>query len=107
MRQFDYGQALRRWLTPEISNLIASLHECRGKQEFYLRGAPAVLDTLLEVAKIQSAASSNRIEGISTSDARLRALVAGRLHRRIATSWKLPGTAMCLPQSIRRMRRSR
>jgi len=77
MRQFDYGQALRRWLTPEISNLIASLHECRGKQEFYLRGAPAVLDTLLEVAKIQSAASSNRIEGISTSDARLRALVAG------------------------------
>ena len=77
MRTFDYIHAPRKWLTPEVSNLIASLHECRGKQALYLRATPDVLDTLLEIAKIQSTAASNRIEGISTTDARIRALVGG------------------------------
>ena len=77
MRTFDYVRAPRKWLTPEVSNLIASLHECRGKQALYLRATPDVLDTLLEIAKIQSTAASNRIEGISTTDARIRALVGG------------------------------
>ena len=77
MRTFDYIRAPRKWLTPDVSNLIASLHECRGKQALYLRATPDVLDTLLEIAKIQSTAASNRIEGISAADARIRALVGG------------------------------
>ena len=77
MKAFDYISSPRKWLTPEVSNLIAALHECRGKQALYLRATPDVLDTLFEIAKIQSTAASNRIEGISTTDTRIRALVSG------------------------------
>ena len=74
MRTFDYPSTLQRWFTPQIANLTAALHECKGKQALFLRATPDVLDTMLQLAKIQSMASSNRIEGISTTDARIRAL---------------------------------
>ena len=77
MREFDYEIAPRKWLTTEVVALIASLREYKGRQALYLRATPDVLDSLLEIAKIQSTASSNRIEGISTTDARIRALVTG------------------------------
>lgn len=76
MRKFDYETAPRKWMTPEVAALIASLREYKGRQALYLRATPDVLDSLFEIAKIQSTASSNRIEGISTTDARIRALVA-------------------------------
>ena len=74
MRTFDYNKILQKWFTPQISNLLGALHECKGKQALYLKATPDVLDTMLELTKIQSMASSNRIEGISTTDARIRAL---------------------------------
>ena len=77
MRTFDYAATTAKLLTPETVQLISALHECKGKQALYLRATPDVLDALLEIAKIQSAASSNRIEGISTSDARIKALMIG------------------------------
>lgn len=77
MRIFDYVNKPHEWLTAPIVNQIAAIHECRGKQVLYLKATPDVLDTMLKIAKIQSTASSNRIEGISTTDARIRALVSG------------------------------
>ena len=74
MRTFDYPSTLQRWFTPQIANLLGALRECKGKQSLFLRATPDVLDTMLQLAKIQSIASSNRIEGISTTDARIRAL---------------------------------
>ena len=74
MRIFDYPNTLQRWFTPQISNLLGALHECRGKQALFLRATPDILDTMLELAKVQSIVSSNRIEGISTTDTRIRAL---------------------------------
>ena len=76
MRTFRYDTALERILTPEISSLVSAIHEYKGKQDFYLGAKPDTLDALLEIAKIQSTDASNRIEGIFTSDSRLRALVA-------------------------------
>lgn len=74
VRTFDYPTTLQRWFTPQIANLLGALRECKGKQSLFLRAAPDVLDTMLQQAKVQSMASSNRIEGISTTDARIRAL---------------------------------
>lgn len=74
MRTFDYPSTLQRWFTPQMSNLLGALHECRGKQALFLRATPDILDTMLEQAKVQSIVSSNRIEGISTTDTRIRAL---------------------------------
>ena len=65
MRAFDYVHLPETLLTPEISSLLSSIHEYRGKQELYIEAKRDVLDALVEVAMIQSTDASNRIEGIS------------------------------------------
>ena len=78
MRKFDYSAFPGALLTPEISNLLSAIHEYRGKQDLYITAKKDILKTLLEVAIIQSTDASNRIEGIFTSDARLKELVMKR-----------------------------
>ena len=75
MRSFHYTDFPEALLTPEICNLLTAIHEYRGKQVLYLKARKDVLQSLLEVAVIQSTDASNRIEGIYTSDARLKDLV--------------------------------
>lgn len=72
MRHFDYTVMPKGLLTVETMNLVAALHECRGRQALHLSVRADVLDALTEVAMIQSTGASNRIEGIRTSDKRLR-----------------------------------
>lgn len=57
--------------------LMNSVVEYKGKQELYAKQSPQVLKTLLETALIESAESSNRIEGITVDKARLKPLVIG------------------------------
>ena len=52
-----------------------ALGECRGKQQLYKHQRPELLDALLTVAKIESTDASNKLEGITASNARLEALV--------------------------------
>lgn len=75
MHIFDYKEAPKQLLTPEIVNMLSSLHEFKGKQELYIETESDVLTALLDIAKIQSTKASNKIEGIYTSDERLEALV--------------------------------
>ena len=75
MTQFDYDKKLSRLMTPEVVAALGSIREHRGKQSLYIETKPDVLDKLCEVAKIQSTGASNRIENISTTDARLRKLM--------------------------------
>ncbi len=90
MRTFDYIHYPQSLLTPETVGLLSAIHEFKGKQKLYSTAKKDVLNTLLEVAKIQSTEASNRIEGIFTSDERLKALVmekvtpASRNEREIA-----------------------
>jgi Fic family protein len=51
------------------------LGEYRGKQELYTRQTPQVLNTLRQVAIIQSVESSNRIEGVIVDEKRLKPLL--------------------------------
>lgn len=75
MRSFDYSYlSLRTW-DNEILSYVAKIHEYKGKQELYLRQKPVELERLVEVAKVQSTESSNRIEGIITTRSRLQQLV--------------------------------
>ena len=76
MHIFDYQTAPEKLLTPEITSLLSAIHEFKGKQELYLNAKPDILNALVEVAKVQSTTSSNRIEGISTTDARMRELMS-------------------------------
>jgi len=51
---------------------LADLGEFRGQQELYMRQSPQRLKALREHALIESAVSSNRIEGVSVDPSRVR-----------------------------------
>ncbi|MBT9156624.1 MAG: hypothetical protein DDT37_01612 [Firmicutes bacterium] len=76
MKDFNYRTLDTELMTPEIMNLVAKIHEYKGKQTLFLTAKKDILEALLNVAKIQSTGASNRIEGIFTSEARLEQLVA-------------------------------
>lgn len=75
MRQFDYSEKWQRLLTPEIVSYLTQIHEFKGEQTLFIEAKADILTQLVEIAKIQSTEASNKIEGIYTSDERLRALV--------------------------------
>ena len=75
MREFDYTSVPNELMNHELMNLISAIHEYKGKQELFIEAKADVLEAMLEIAIIQSTGSSNRIEGIYTSDERLDALV--------------------------------
>lgn len=55
--------------------MISKLHEYKGRQELYIETQPEILDKLMKVARVQSTEASNKIEGIYTSDKRLKEIV--------------------------------
>jgi len=58
--------------------LMNSISEYKGKQELYTRQSPQILKSLIEMALIESAESSNRIEGVTVEKSRLKPLIIGR-----------------------------
>ncbi len=57
---------------------LADLGEARGKQELFTRQSPQRLKVLRENAMIESAVSSNRIEGVTVDQARVRTVIFGK-----------------------------
>ena len=76
MREFDYSKLKDRTWNNEIIIKVANIHEAKGRQELYLVQKPDELNRLVEIAKIQSTEASNAIEGIRTTDSRLKQLVS-------------------------------
>ncbi len=60
-----------------LSWLLATALESRGRQDLFESRRPEVLRTLRETALVQSAESSNRLEGVVVSRERLTPLVLG------------------------------
>lgn len=54
---------------------LKGLGEYRGRQDLFSQRAPEVLDTLVQVALVESTESSNRIEGVFVPRERVEALV--------------------------------
>lgn len=75
MRRFNYSSLKDKKWDIEIVNYLALIHEEKGKQSIYLKQKPDELKNLVEIAKIQSTESSNSIEGIRTTETRLRQLM--------------------------------
>ena len=77
MRNYDF----KNWsllLTPDVVSLLTTIHEYKGEQALFIEAKADVLTSLLDIAKIQSAESSNKIEGIYTSDERLKKIVQNK-----------------------------
>lgn len=75
MRKFEYTENWKKLLTPNIVSLLTSIHEYKGEQNLFIESNSDKLTELLEIAKIQSTEASNKIEGIITTDERLKKLV--------------------------------
>lgn len=76
MKSFHYHQLETIALNLDVVNLLTAIHEYRGKQAMFIETQPDVLEKLQDLALIQSTDASNKIEGIFTSNKRLRELVA-------------------------------
>ena len=75
MREFNFSKEYSTLLTPEIVSLVGKIHEYKGEQALFIEAKADTLTKLVEIAKIQSTEASNKIEGIYTSDERLKKLV--------------------------------
>ena len=76
--------------------LLNDIAEAKGKQELYTRQSPQLLKALRERALIQSAESSNRIEGVTVDAARLRPLVLGNTKPRDRSEQEVQGYRLAL-----------
>ena len=75
MRAFNYSAIREMKWDSDILGYIAAIYKEAGKQEVYLKQRPEELEKLVEIAKVQSTEASNAIEGIVTTNTRIRQLV--------------------------------
>lgn len=78
MRVYEYNKQWQKLLTPEIVTMLSQIHEYKGEQNLFIEAQADTLTQLVEIAKIQSTEASNKIEGIYTSDERLKKLVTNK-----------------------------
>lgn len=75
MRTFNYSLISEKKWDSELLGLIAAIYKEAGKQEMFLKQRPQELEKLIEIARVQSTEASNAIEGIVTTNTRIRQLV--------------------------------
>ena len=78
-KKLDYSKYLYMNFGNEIINIVTSIYKFSGKAEIFSITNNDVLEKLMKVAKIQSVDASNRIEGIFTSDKRLKDIVLSKV----------------------------
>ena len=76
MRCFNYSKIKSQKWDSEILGYIAGIYKEAGKQELYLKQRPQAMEKLIEIARIQSTEASNAIEGIITTNTRIKQLVS-------------------------------
>ena len=91
MRKINYTEKWKELLTPEIVPLLTQIHEYKGEQNLFIEAHEDALEHLLEVARIQSTEASNRIEGIYTSDERLKLIALDKTMPKTRNEFEIAG----------------
>lgn len=91
MRSFNYSKIKDLKWDSETLGLIAAIYKEAGKQELYLKQRPEALEKLVEIAKVQSTEASNAIEGIVTTNTRIKQLVAEKTTPRNRNEQEIAG----------------
>ncbi len=91
MRKYDFQSRSKELLTPDIVALLTQIHELKGEQNLFIEANQDSLSHLVEIAKIQSADASNKIEGIYTSDERLKKIVLDKTAPRTRNEQEIAG----------------
>ena len=69
------GEKLKNFAIPTGSVwLMTDIAQSKGRQELYARQSPQLLKVMRDMALVQSAESSNRIEGVTVQPDRLKPL---------------------------------
>lgn len=76
--------------------LLSELGEARGRQELFTRQSPEKLRVLREDAIVESAVSSNRIEGVEIDPSRVRPVVLGQTRLRDRNEEEIRGYRLAL-----------
>lgn len=76
MRNYNYQYLSNLPLPMDTVRLIGRINEYKGKQDLYKQQAPQILNTLRDVAVIQSTKASNAIEGIVVTESRLHTIMS-------------------------------
>ena len=91
MRNYEYNKKWQQLLTPEIVTMLSQIHEFKGEQNLFIEAQSDTLTQLVEIAKIQSTEASNKIEGIFTSDERIKKLVTNKTTPRSRNEQEIAG----------------
>ncbi|MCD8354540.1 MAG: Fic family protein [Clostridiales bacterium] len=91
MRSYNLQKEWENLLTPDIVALLTQIHEFKGEQNLFIEAHRDTLTQLLEIAKIQSTEASNKIEGIYTSDDRLKKIVLDKTTPRTRSEQEIAG----------------
>lgn len=79
MKKFDYQSLNHLQLNNTEINKLNMIYQLRGEIQSYQIDYHEELQRLVAIAKIQSTSSSNRIEGIYTTDSRLRKIMINKI----------------------------
>lgn len=91
MRDFNYEPDAKELLTPAIVKKLTLIHEYKGKEALFLEVQPDALNSLSASAKIRSTDASNRIEGIYTTEKRLREIMSSDIEPRNRNEQEIAG----------------
>lgn len=91
MKSFEHGYLLETPISHALLISMRALGEYRGRQGLYTEQFPEILETLRQVAMIQSTESSNRIEGITVLPDRLADLVTRKTKPRDRSEQEVAG----------------
>ena len=91
MRKYDFQNKWQKLLVPDIVALLTQIHEFKGEQNLFIETNSDTLTQLVEVARIQSTEASNKIEGIYTSDDRLKKIVLNKTTPRTRNEQEIAG----------------
>ena len=91
MRTFNYLKIKEQKWDLDVLSLIAAIYKEAGKQEMFLKQRPQELEKLVEIAKIQSTEASNAIEGIVTTNTRIKKLVSEKTNPKYRNEQEIAG----------------
>ncbi len=91
MRSYELQHKWQQLLTPDIVSLLSRIHEFKGEQNLFIEANSDTLTQLVEMAKIQSTEASNKIEGIYTSNERLKKIVLDKTMPRTRNEQEIAG----------------
>lgn len=91
MNSFEPGFLENGSIPHSLVKTIRLIGEYRGKEALFIQQTPQALDTLRQVAIIQSTESSNRIEGIEAPSQRIKKLVQNKTKPQTRSEQEIAG----------------